>query len=58
MFPKIYVDDVLVQIPWNDNDELLAAWRDARTGYPWIDAIMVQVRSVVSFFGIQILIPI
>ncbi|GJX45623.1 (6-4)DNA photolyase [Tanacetum coccineum] len=33
------------QIPWNDDDELLAAWRDARTGFPWIDAIMVQLRK-------------
>ncbi|KAK9149712.1 hypothetical protein Scep_008469 [Stephania cephalantha] len=33
------------QIPWNDNDELLAAWRDGRTGYPWIDAIMVQLQK-------------
>ncbi|KAB1218639.1 (6-4)DNA photolyase [Morella rubra] len=33
---------LLGQIPWDDNDELLVAWRDARTGYPWIDAIMVQ----------------
>lgn len=34
---------LLMQIPWNDDEELLAAWREARTGYPWIDAIMVQV---------------
>ncbi len=54
----INVDDILVQIPWNDNDELLVAWRDARTGYPWIDAIMVQVMSVVSLLCIEILIPI
>ncbi|KAI7752056.1 hypothetical protein M8C21_009237 [Ambrosia artemisiifolia] len=33
------------QIPWNNDDELLAAWRDARTGFPWIDAIMVQLRK-------------
>lgn len=33
------------QIPWNDDDELLTAWRDARTGFPWIDAIMVQLRK-------------
>ncbi|KHG04636.1 (6-4)DNA photolyase -like protein [Gossypium arboreum] len=32
-------------IPWNDDDKLLAAWRAARTGYPWIDAIMVQLRK-------------
>lgn len=33
-----------VQIPWKNDDKLLAAWRDARTGFPWIDAIMMQVR--------------
>ncbi|KAI3892952.1 hypothetical protein MKW92_038098 [Papaver armeniacum] len=33
------------QIPWNDDDALLVAWRDAQTGYPWIDAIMVQLRK-------------
>ncbi|XP_022714865.1 (6-4)DNA photolyase isoform X3 [Durio zibethinus] len=33
------------QIPWNVDDKLLAAWREARTGYPWIDAIMVQLRK-------------
>ncbi|XP_076946014.1 (6-4)DNA photolyase-like [Bidens hawaiensis] len=33
------------QIHWNNDDELLAAWRDAQTGYPWIDAIMVQLRK-------------
>lgn len=37
---------ILMQIPWNDNEELLTAWRDAKTGYPWIDAIMVQVYHV------------
>ncbi|OAY52868.1 (6-4)DNA photolyase isoform X2 [Manihot esculenta] len=33
------------QIPWSDDNELLAAWREARTGYPWIDAIMVQLSK-------------
>lgn len=42
-----------VQIPWSDDEQLLAAWREARTGYPWIDAIMVQVRrgKVAVLFG-------
>lgn len=39
--------NVVMQIPWDDNDELLSAWRDARTGFPWIDAIMTQVNSLV-----------
>ncbi|CAI5500695.1 unnamed protein product [Closterium sp. Naga37s-1] len=33
------------QIPWKVDSELLAVWRDARTGFPWIDAIMVQLRQ-------------
>jgi cryptochrome len=33
------------QIPWEDDPELLAAWREARTGYPWIDAAMTQLRE-------------
>ena len=32
------------QIPWGDDAQLLAAWREARTGYPWIDAAMTQLR--------------
>ncbi len=39
------------QIPWTENEELFPAWRDGRTGYPWIDAIMIQVcphKSIAS----------
>ena len=28
------------QIPWDHDDEKLTAWKEARTGYPWIDACM------------------
>ncbi|KAE7997375.1 hypothetical protein FH972_002016 [Carpinus fangiana] len=41
-FDQMRGNRICKQIPWNDNDELLATWREARTGYPWIDAIMVQ----------------
>ncbi|XP_075663787.1 (6-4)DNA photolyase isoform X1 [Castanea sativa] len=41
-FDRMTGNRICKQIPWNDNDELLVAWRDARTGYPWIDAIMIQ----------------
>lgn len=34
------------QIDWDANAELLAAWREGRTGYPWIDAIMNQVGGL------------
>ena len=32
-------------IPWSSDPELLAAWKEGRTGYPWIDACMVQLRT-------------
>ncbi|KAF8061969.1 UVR3 [Scenedesmus sp. PABB004] len=33
------------QIPWDTNPALLAAWREGRTGYPWIDAAMRQLAE-------------
>ena len=33
------------QIPWKNDPELVRAWEEARTGYPWIDAIMTQLRQ-------------
>ncbi|KAK3026097.1 hypothetical protein RJ639_040769 [Escallonia herrerae] len=45
-FEQMRGNRICKQVPWNDDDdELLAAWRDARTGFPWIDAIMVQLRK-------------
>ncbi|CAI0470682.1 unnamed protein product [Linum tenue] len=41
-FDQMRGNKICKQIPWNDNDELLTAWREAKTGYPWIDAIMTQ----------------
>ncbi len=32
-------------VPWDDNPELLAAWKEGRTGYPWIDACMKQLEQ-------------
>lgn len=34
-----------LQIEWDDNEEFYRAWEEARTGYPWIDAIMTQLRE-------------
>ena len=34
-----------IQLPWDENDEaasLLKRWREGKTGYPWIDAVMRQ----------------
>ncbi|KAL5708649.1 (6-4)DNA photolyase [Ranunculus cassubicifolius] len=44
-FDQMRDNRICKQIPWDNNDELLVAWREARTGYPWIDAIMVQLRK-------------
>lgn len=32
------------RIPWHDDRALLEAWAEARTGFPWIDAAMTQLR--------------
>jgi hypothetical protein len=37
-------NSVCRQIPWDTNAEYLSAWKEARTGYPFIDAIMTQLR--------------
>nr|XP_016448125.1 PREDICTED: (6-4)DNA photolyase-like [Nicotiana tabacum] len=44
-FDQMKGNRICKQIPWKNDDELLAAWRDARTGFPWIDAIMTQLRK-------------
>ncbi|CAL1399648.1 unnamed protein product [Linum trigynum] len=44
-FDQMRGNKICKQIPWNDNDELLTAWREAKTGYPWIDAIMTQLHK-------------
>ncbi|XP_042494709.1 (6-4)DNA photolyase isoform X2 [Macadamia integrifolia] len=44
-FDKMKGNRVCKQIPWNDDDELLVAWREGQTGYPWIDAIMIQLKK-------------
>ena len=32
-------------VPWSSDPALLKAWKEGRTGYPWIDACMVQLRT-------------
>uniref|UniRef100_I1KVB3 (6-4)DNA photolyase n=1 Tax=Glycine max TaxID=3847 RepID=I1KVB3_SOYBN len=44
-FDRMKGNRICKQIPWKDDDKLLEAWREARTGFPWIDAIMVQLRK-------------
>jgi hypothetical protein len=42
-FNRMEGNPICKQIDWDTNPELLAAWKEGRTGYPWIDAIMSQV---------------
>lgn len=44
-FHRMEGNPLCKQIDWDTNNELLAAWREGRTGYPWIDAIMSQLRQ-------------
>ncbi|KAJ7339436.1 hypothetical protein OS493_005834 [Desmophyllum pertusum] len=43
-FNKMEGNPVCLQIPWDNNQEFLKAWSEACTGYPFIDAIMTQLR--------------
>ncbi|KAL3918704.1 MAG: hypothetical protein SGILL_004109 [Bacillariaceae sp.] len=33
------------QVPWDDDPQLLEAWKKGQTGFPWIDAAMRQLRQ-------------
>ena len=44
-FDKMVKNPVARQIPWDDDPMLLQAWREGRTGYPFIDAIMTQLKE-------------
>ncbi|CAF0961683.1 unnamed protein product [Brachionus calyciflorus] len=44
-FDKIEGNTVCRQIKWDDKPEYVQAWKEARTGYPFIDAIMTQLRT-------------
>uniref|UniRef100_A0A7N8YPX1 Cryptochrome circadian regulator 2 n=1 Tax=Mastacembelus armatus TaxID=205130 RepID=A0A7N8YPX1_9TELE len=44
-FDRMEGNPICVQIPWDQNPEALAKWAEGRTGFPWIDAIMTQLRE-------------
>ncbi|KAK1265502.1 (6-4)DNA photolyase [Acorus gramineus] len=44
-FDQMKGNKICKQIPWSNNEELFVAWREGRTGYPWIDAIMIQLKK-------------
>jgi len=44
-FDRMEGNPICRQIPWEMDEERFKAWQEARTGYPWIDAIMVQLKQ-------------
>ncbi len=47
-YPKFDVmekNPLCIQLPWDENLEYLDRFRNGRTGYPWIDAIVRQCRQ-------------
>ncbi|XP_010281210.1 PREDICTED: cryptochrome-2-like [Phaethon lepturus] len=44
-FDRMAGNPVCLQVEWDDNPQHLHAWREGRTGYPFIDAIMTQLRT-------------
>ena len=44
-FQRMQGNALCKQLFWKEREEHLAAWREARTGFPWIDAIMTQLRE-------------
>lgn len=36
---------ICLQIPWDKSAKALAKWANGHTGFPWIDAIMTQLRE-------------
>ncbi|KAM4630807.1 cryptochrome-2-like isoform 2-T2 [Polymixia lowei] len=45
MLDRMEGNPICVQIPWDRNAEALAKWTEGQTGFPWIDAIMTQLRQ-------------
>nr|AAH44385.1 Cry4 protein [Danio rerio] len=44
-FTKMEGNSICLQIDWYHDPERLEKWRTAQTGFPWIDAIMTQLRQ-------------
>ncbi|KAM4617659.1 cryptochrome-2 isoform 2-T5 [Discoglossus pictus] len=44
-FDQMEGNPICVQIPWDRNPEALSKWAEGKTGFPWIDAIMTQLRQ-------------
>lgn len=44
-FDKMLGNPICMQIPWVKKEEYLKAWAEGRTGYPFVDAIMRQLKG-------------
>ncbi|XP_040472015.1 cryptochrome-2-like isoform X4 [Falco naumanni] len=44
-FDRMVGNPVCLQVDWDNNPQHLQAWREGQTGYPFIDAIMTQLRT-------------
>ena len=44
-FDKIEGNPICRQIQWDSDDALVEKWKNAETGFPWIDAVMTQLRT-------------
>lgn len=44
-FERMEGNPLCRQIPWVNDEARLKAWKEGRTGYPFIDAIMTQLRK-------------
>lgn len=44
-YDKMVGNPICRQIPWRSDPEHLAAWTEGRTGYPFVDACMTQLRT-------------
>lgn len=44
-FDRMVGNKICTQIPWKSNPKYVEAWRDGMTGYPFIDAVMRQLKQ-------------
>ncbi|XP_068630504.1 cryptochrome-1 [Battus philenor] len=44
-FDRMVGNKICTQIPWGKNEEHLKAWAEGMTGYPFVDAIMRQLKT-------------
>ena len=44
------LNPICIQIPWYKDQSRLISWEDGKTGYPFVDAAMRQLKKVGNFF--------